>query len=86
MFLIRLIREAVIVYAVLLLVSFLLPRIASERWKWMDVLDQICAPGVQVGKRLAELLLPGRSFRIDVAPLLALLLCWVIQWVLSWFL
>ena len=86
MFLIRLLREAVIVYAVLMLVYFIVPYVTSSRRKWMDVLDRICAPGVRFGKQIAEKVFPDKIFKIDVAPLAAVLSCWVIQWVLSWFL
>ena len=86
MLIIRWIREAVIVYAVLMLVYFIVPYATSSRRKWMDVLDRICAPGVRLGKQIAEKIFPDKTFKIDVAPLAAVLACWVIKWVLSWFL
>ncbi|GEM_PF-2066092 len=86
MFLIRLIREAVTIYAVLMLVSFIVPYVTSSRRGWMDTLDRICAPGVRFGKQLAERIFPDKVFKIDVAPLAAVLACWVLKWVLGWFL
>ena len=86
MFLIRLIREAASIYAILMLVSFIVPYVTSDRRKWMDTLDRICAPGVRLGKQIAEKIFPDKSFNIDVASLAAVLACWVIKWVLGWFL
>ena len=86
MFLFRLIREAASIYAILMLVSFIVPYVTSSRQRWMDVLDRICAPGVRFGKQIAEKIFPDKTFKIDVAPLAAVLGCWVIKWVLGWFL
>ena len=85
MFIIRLLREAVSIYAVLMLVYFILPFITTEQRSWMSTLGRICAPGVQVGNRLAARFLPGRSFKLDVGPLMAILLCWVVRWVTGLF-
>ncbi len=85
MFLIRLLREAVSIYAILMLVYFILPFATSNQRPWMATLARICAPGVRVGNQLAARLLPDRQLKLDVGPLFAILLCWVIRWVTGLF-
>lgn len=83
--LLQLVRQAATVYAVLMLIYFVLPYVTSNQRPWMVTLSRICAPGVRAGNQLAARLFPDKHFKIDVAPLLTVLACWVIKWVLGWF-
>lgn len=85
MFIIRLVRSLLSVYALLLLVHFALPYITSSQQPWMAVLARICEPGVRVGNNVAAKLLPDRRFKIEVGPLAAVAVCWVARMVLGLF-
>ena len=86
MFLVKLLRQVAVIYAVLLMVDFIIPFASPSRSDWMDWVHRICEPGVRLGNTLADQLFPDRQFKIDVGPLVAMLMCWVIKWVLGWFL
>ncbi len=86
MFFLRLLSQVLSLYAVMLLVHFALPYITSSRYKWMEALDGICAPGESLGKTILARLFPDMQFKLDPSPLAAALICWAVQWLLSWFL
>ena len=85
MFIIRLLREAVSIYAVLMLVYFILPFITTEQRPWMSTLGRICAPGVRMGNIALSKLVPDRKFKMDLGPLAAVLLCLIARIILGWF-
>ena len=85
MFLIRLLREAVSIYAILMLVYFILPFATNNQRPWMATLARVCAPGVRVGNQMVAKLLPDKQLKLDVAPLMTILLCWLVRWVTGWF-
>ena len=85
MFIIELIRTLLSLYALLLLVHFALPYLTNSQQPWMAVLTRICEPGVKAGNLVAAKLLPDRRIKLDLGPLVAVLLCWVARVILGMF-
>ncbi len=83
--LIRAIRFLLSVYALMQLVLFALPYVSNTQRPWMTTLNRLCAPGVQIGNRIASRLLPDRRFKIDVGPLAAAAACYIVRMILGIF-
>ena len=86
MILVKLLRQASVIYAVLLMMDFIVPFATSTVPGWMDWVHKICKPGERLGNTVAGALFPDKLFKVDIGPLVGVLLCWVIKWVLGWFL
>jgi len=85
MFLIRVLRSLLSLYALLQLLHFALPYITDTQRPWMAKLTKICEPGIKIGNNIASKILPDRQFKMDIGPLACVLLCWVARWILSLF-
>lgn len=54
-------------YFLALLVNFVLKLIfKDEQPAWMKVLDQICAPGVEIGKIIKNMIFKDKEFSFDM--------------------
>ena len=82
---IQAVRSLLSLYALLLLVRFLLPYVTNSQQPWMTVLARICEPGIQIGNRVAAKLLPDRQMKIEIGPLAAVALCYLARLVLGLF-
>ena len=82
---IRVIRFLLSVYAMMQLVQFALPYVSDAQRPWMVTLEKLCAPGMQIGNRVAARLLPDKRFNINVGPLAAAALCYVARMILGIF-
>lgn len=85
MFIIHLVRSLLSLYALLLLVHFVLPYVTSSQQPWMSILARICEPGVKIGNAVASKLFGGRPLKIEVGALAAVALCYVARLVLGLF-
>ncbi|MBR5110134.1 MAG: YggT family protein [Clostridia bacterium] len=85
MFLIRVIRFLLSIYALMQLVQFALPYIGGVQSPWMVTLGKFCEPGIRIGNQVISRLLPDRQFKIDMGPLAAAALCYLARLILGIF-
>ena len=85
MFLIRVIRFLLSIYALMQLVQFALPYIGGAQSPWMVTLSKLCEPGIRIGNRVVSRLFPDRQFKFDVGPLAAAALCYLARVILGIF-
>ena len=57
-------------YVLVLLVTFVLKLVLKEEPSWMKILDQICAPGKDLGNLVTKMIFKGKEFNFDMALLM----------------
>ena len=85
MFVIRVIRFLLSIYALMQLVVFALPYIGGPQRPWMATLSRLCEPGIQIVNRVVARLLPNRQFKIDLGPVAAAALCYLARVIIGIF-
>ena len=65
------------VYFLVLIVNFILKLVMKEEPSWMKVLDQICAPAVDLGKIVTKKLFGDKKFDFDMPLLMGALTVFV---------
>lgn len=86
MLIIKLVRNLLSLYALVLLVDFALQFITDEQKPWMAVLHKICEPGIKAGNSVMAKLFPQRRTSMDLGGIAAVALCLVARVILSFFL
>lgn len=64
-------------YFLVLIVNFILKLVMKEEQSWMKVLDQICAPAVDLGKIVTKKLFGDKKFDFDMPLLMGALTVFV---------
>lgn len=85
MFLITWARNLLSIYALILLVDYLMQFVTGSRKPWMEALHKICEPGIRVGERVMDKFFPGRFSGKDVGSIAAVVLCFVLRIILGFF-
>lgn len=64
-------------YFLVLIVNFILKLVVKEEQSWMKVLDQICAPAVELGKLVTKMIFGDKKFDFDMPLLMGALTVFV---------
>ena len=64
-------------YVLVLLVTFVLKLVLKEEPSWMKILDQICAPAVELGKLVTKMIFGDKKFDFDMPLLMGALTVFV---------
>ena len=86
MIIFKVIDLALALYALALILHFVLPMVVTTQQPWMTTLAKICEPGVKIGNQVASKMLKNRTFKTDIGALVAALLCWIVKILLGVFL
>ncbi|MBR6524906.1 MAG: YggT family protein [Clostridia bacterium] len=84
MFIFGILEFAISIYALILLVNFLLPLCFDAQKPWMATIAKISEPGVKIGRSIAAKVLPARDFKVDMAALMGCGVFFLLSVVLDW--
>ena len=86
MFIIKLVRNLLSLYALVLIVDFALQFVTDVQKPWMAALHRICEPGIKAGNRVMDKLFPQRRTDLELGGVAAVALCLILRVILSFFL